>query len=538
LTPQTKKYDDIHTPPIALKAGPHRVAAAFLQTADGPVEDSVMPIGLSLLDLNEAVMPGLTVLPHVHELNIIGPTQVTGLSETPSRKRIFSCYPKTAAEEEPCARRIVASLSEQAYRRPVPADEIRKLMAFYTLGRQEDGFEGGIRTALQAVISSPSFIFRFEQDRSPARAVSTQASTYQIEDTELATRLSFFLWSAPPDEQLMALARQKQLHRPAVMQAQVKRMLADPRSNAMAANFAGQWLHLQNLKSVQPDGYLFPLYDKTLGNSMRTETEMLFESMIRDDANVLTLLNAKYTYVNERLAQLYGIPNVYGNRFRRVTITDPNRFGLLGQASILTLTSASNRTSPVGRGKYVMEVLLGTPPPPPPPVPPLKENAEGAAPQSVRERLEEHRKNAACAGCHKFMDPIGFALENYDPIGQWRTFDSTHPIDSAGNMYDGTKLDGPASLRVALLAHSDAFLGTFTENLYAYGLGRVLHPADMTAVRIINAKAAAHGNRFSDFVLGIVSSDAFRMRRTEDVPAHMLAVMKNQQPQAAAVHHE
>src|SRR5882757_746863 len=529
IDPKITKFDELRTPPIAVKAGPQRISAAFIQTADGPVEDAVEPVGFSLLDLNQATLAGLTTLPHVHEMTITGPTQVAGISETPSRKQIFSCYPP-ATEETPCARAIVTHLASQAYRRPATTDEVARLMKLYELGRQDGGFEGGVGVALQAILASPSFIYRFEHSRTQVvkqDARDAAPSLYPISDLELASRLSYFLWSASPDTTLLNLAKANRLHLPVVLRAQVHRMLVDPRSKSLSVNFAGQWLHLQNLKGVQPDGYLYPMYDRTLGDSMRKETEMFFGSMVHDDASVLTLLDGRYTYVNEQLATLYGIPDVLGNRFRRVELTDENRFGLLGQASILTLTSASNRTSPVIRGKYVMEIFFGTPPPPPPPnIPALKEHGDGGSVQTVRARLEEHRKNPTCAACHKFMDPIGFALENYDPIGAWRGFDSGAPIDSAGVLYDGTKLTGPATLRHALMAHSDAFLGTFTENLFAYGTGRVLRPADMPVVRSIERYAAMHNNTLSAFVIGIVNSEPFRMRSAEPVlPKHLLATI-------------
>jgi hypothetical protein len=513
LNAKITKFDDLHTPPIDIKAGPQRISAAFLPTADGPVEDSVEPTGMSLIDLNQATMAGLTKYPHLHELSIIGPTQVSGISETPSRKKIFSCYPTNKAEETPCARKIVSRLTVEAYRRPVNAEEMNGLMKLYSVGYSDGGFEGGVTVAIQAILASPSFIYRFERAR--VQVAQNAPATYKIADLELASRLSYFLWSAPPDQALLLLAEQNRLHLPAVMQAQVKRMLADPRSMSLSTNFAGEWLHLQNLKGVLPDAYLYPEYDKNLGNSMLKETELFFNSVVQGDQSVLTLLNANYTYVNGPLARLYGIPNVLGNRFRRVQLTDEGRFGLLGQASILTLTSASNRTSPVIRGKYVMEVFLGTPPPPPPAAQQLPEHGSNGSVQTVRQRLEEHRQNPTCAGCHKFMDPIGFALENYNPIGEWRSLDAGAPIDSSGRLYDGTALNGPASLRNALLTHSDAFVGTFTENLFAYGVGRVIHPADMPAIRAIEREAAARGNTFSAIVLGIVNSDSFRMRSAE-----------------------
>jgi len=321
------------------------------------------------------------------------------------------------------------------------------------------------------------------------------------------------LWSSAPDDQLITVASQGKLRDPAVFERQVRRLLADPRSEALTTNFAGEWLHLQNLKGVNPDLFLYPNFDKTLSQSMRRETELLFDSILREDRGILDLMNANYTFVDERLAKHYGIPNILGNRFRRVTLTDPNRFGLLGQGSILMLTSTATRTSPVQRGKYVMEVLLGTPPPPPPGnVPALKEATDTGKPMPVRERTEEHRKNPVCAACHKMMDPIGFSLENFDAVGVWRTNDSGFRVDATGQMYDGTKLDGPASVRRAVLNHSDAFIGTFTENLLAYGLGRVIDYRDMPFVRGIERDAAKNGNRFSSFILAITKSIPFQMR--------------------------
>lgn len=519
IDPKMKKFDDMRTPLTTVTAGPHRVSAAFLRTYDGPVEDAVQPVGFSLLDLNQATLPGLTELPHLQEFIIMGPATVAGISETPSRKQIFTCYPTTATEEAPCARKIITRLATQAYRRPVQPEEIAKLMKMYDLGHTDDGFEGGVGVALQAILANPSFVYRFERSRLQLAQQGSEApagTLYSITDLELASRISYFLWSAPPDAPLMEAARANRLHLPLVLKAQVKRMLADPRSSSLATNFAAEWLHLQNLKGVQPDGYLYPDYDKTLGAAMRKETELFFSSVVHDDASVLRLLDARYTYVNEQLAHLYGIPNVLGSRFRRVPITDDNRYGLLGQASLLTLTSASNRTSPVIRGKYVMEIFFGTPPPPPPPnIPALKEHGDNGSVQTVRMRLEEHRKNPTCAACHKFMDPIGFALENYDPVGAWRSFDSGAPIDTGGKLYDGTPLSSPADLRRAIMAHSDAFVGTFTENLFAYGMGRVLRPSDMPVVRIIEAQAAPHDFTFSSIVLGIVNSEPFRKRSAE-----------------------
>lgn len=539
IDPTMTKFDEMRTPPIRVKAGPQRVSAAFLQTADGPMEDAVEPVGFSLLDLNQAELPGLTTLPHLHELTITGPTTVTGVSETPSRRKIFSCYPANKSEEGPCARQIVARLTTEAYRRPVRSEEVARLMKLYALGYVNGGFEGGIGVALQAILANPSFVYRFEGNRAHLQRASTAvAAAYPLTDLELASRLSFFLWSASPDATLLKLGEEHRLHEPAVLRAQVRRMLADRRSISLSNNFASEWLHLQNLKGVQPDGYLYPDYNRNLGDAMREETILFFNSIVKEDRSVLTLLDGRYTYVNEQLAKLYGIPNVQGSRFRKVQLTDENRFGLLGQASLLTLTSGSNRTSPVIRGKYVMEVFLGTPPPPPPPnVPALKDHGADGGVQTVRARLEEHRKNPTCASCHKFMDPIGFALENYDPIGGWRGFDSGAPIDAKGKLFDGTPLDGPASLRKALLAHSDDFLGTFTESLFAYGVGRVLRPVDMPEVRSIEAYAAGHDNSFSSFVMGIVNSAPFRMRAAEPaLPNRLQAILSSPDLKVSQTH--
>jgi len=510
IDPNLKSTEDLRTPPIKIHAGPRRVAAAFIQKFDGPLEDDVMPIELSLADLNNAAFPGVTSLPHLSDFSISGPFHPTGVSDTPSREKVFICRPAASADEFPCARKIIAKLARQAYRRPVSDADLEDLMGFYQRGRNKGDFDTGISTALQAVISSPEFVFRFE--RTPPG--TAPGANYRVSDLELASRLSYFLWSTAPDDQLITVASEKILGNPAMLEKQVRRMLADPRSEALVTNFASQWLHLQNLKAVQPDAFVYPNFDKNLALSMQRETELLFSSILREDRSVLDLLTAKYTYVDELLAKHYGIPNVLGSRFRRVEITDENRVGLLGHASILTMTSISNRTSPVARGKYVMEVLLGTPPPSPPPnTPPLKEAVESGKVMSVRQKMEEHRSNAVCAACHKMMDPIGFALENYDGVGMWRTKDTGVPIDSSGKMFDGTKLDGPASLRRAILNHTDAFLGTFSENLLSYATGRVLEPSDMPAVRSVERQAARNNERFSSFIMAVVESGPFRMRR-------------------------
>ena len=514
----TLAKDGVKTPPIPIKAGEQRISASFLLKADGPIEDEFAMVEQTLVDVSAGAVPGVTTLPHLHELSITGPTNVTGVSDTPSRLKIFTCRPAAGSDEIPCARRIISALARQAYRRPVTDRDIEDLLNFYQTGRNQGSFDSGIRTAIQAILASPEFVFRFER----VAPTAAPGSNVRISDLELASRLSYFLWSSAPDDQLLTAASQGKLKDPAVLQQQVRRMLADARSDALSTKFADQWLHLQNLNDANPDLYLFPNFDKTLAQSMKRESELLFDNVMREDHSVLDLLTADYTFVDERLARHYGIPNVMGGRFRQVPVTDDNRKGLLGHAGILMLTSTAIRTSPVQRGKWVMEVLLGTPPPPPPPnVPALPENSEGrtghiAKPLSVRERMEQHRADANCAGCHKLMDPIGFALENFDAVGVWRTNDSGLPIDAAGNMFDGAKLNGPASLRRAVLSHSDAFLGTFTENLLAYGLGRVIDYRDMPVVRAIDRDADKNNHRFSTYILGIVNSPPFQMRRTEE----------------------
>jgi Protein of unknown function (DUF1592)/Protein of unknown function (DUF1588)/Protein of unknown function (DUF1587)/Protein of unknown function (DUF1595)/Protein of unknown function (DUF1585) len=514
----TLAKDGIKTPPVQVKAGPQRVSASFIQKADGPIDDEVMMVEQTLVDVSAGVVPGVTTLPHLHEMSVTGPMKVLGVSDTPSRRKVFSCRPESGADELPCAKRIIAVLARQAYRRPVTDNDLEGLLGFYQSGRNQGNFETGVRTAVQAILASPEFVFRFE--KTPASAAP--GKNYGITDLELASRLSYFLWSSAPDEQLIAAANAGKLRQPAALEQQVRRMLADPKSEALSTVFADEWLHLQNLKESNPDLFLFPNFDRTLANSMRRETELLFDHIMREDRSLTEMLTANYTFVDERLAKHYGIPNVMGSRFRMVPVTDENRHGILGHAGVLMLTSTATRTSPVQRGKYVLEVLLGTPPPPPPPnVPALPENSEGrtghvAKPLSVRERTEQHRKDPNCAGCHKLMDPIGFALENFDAMGVWRTNDSGFKVDPVGQMYDGAKLNGPASVRQALVGHSDAFLQTFAESLLAYGLGRVIDYRDMPFVRAIEREAAKNDNRFSSFVLGVVRSMPFQMRRAED----------------------
>ena len=497
------------SPPVAVKAGPRRVAAAFVAKADGPVEDSVRLVEQTILDVSVGLHPGMTTLPHLQTLTIVGPTEAAGVSDTPSRTRILTCRPKDASQEAACARNIVTTLARRAFRRPPTDDDIATLMQLYALGREEGTFEAGIRTAVQATLARPEFIFRFE--RVPDGLTAGQH--YKINDLELAARLSYFLWGSGPDDALIEIASQGQLRTSAVLEKQVRRMLADPRAESLSTHFAAQWLRLTGLAEVHPEPTIFPDFTRNLAQSMRREVELLFDSIVREDRSLLDLLTADYTFVNEELAKHYGLPNVAGPHFRRVPLTDPNRFGLLGRGAVLTQTSLANRTSPVARGKYVLEVLLGAPPPlPPPNVPPLAETVNNEAVLPVRERMEQHRKNATCAGCHKIMDPIGLALENFDATGRWRKNDGHVPVDPRGEMYDGRPLDGPVSLRAAIVGHADAFRSGFSESLLSYALGRVLDHTDMPTARAITRQAARERDRFSAFVMAVVTSGPFQMR--------------------------
>ena len=510
VDPKYKDTDDLRTQPIHIKAGQQLVSAAFIQNVDGPVQDEVEPYEQSLLDVNVANLPGLTTLPHLRGLTIVGPTHVTGVSETASRDKIFIVYPARPVDEPAAAQRIVANLVRRAYRKPATTGDVNEALRYYHQRRAEGAsFDEGIRASLESILANPQFIFRFE----PVPKSASPGQSYRIADLQLASRLSYFLWSAPPDEELVQTAAVGRLHESAVLEREVKRMLADRRSETLSTNFAVQWLNLKNLDDVLPEPYQFPNFDNNLAESMKKETELLFDDVARKDRDVLTLLSANYTFVDERLARHYGIPNVLGNRFRRVEVADENRYGILGHASILTLTSTANRTAPVTRGKWVMQVLLGSPPPAPPPnVPALIEAGESVGTGSVRQRMEEHRKNPACASCHKVIDPIGFALENYDPTGAWRSTDNGVKIDASGQLFDGSPLNGPVDLRNGVLKHKEAFLRTFAENLYAYGLGRIPDYPDLPEIRAITARAESRGDHFSEYVLGIVESPAFTRR--------------------------
>ncbi|HVW84630.1 MAG TPA: DUF1592 domain-containing protein, partial [Bryobacteraceae bacterium] len=453
------------------------------------------------------------IQPALYSISITGPFDAKGPGDTASRERIFVCHPAKAAEQDACAKRILSNLARRAWRRPVSSSELQVPLRFYREGLAEAGFENGIETALRALLVSPQFLFRIEQD--PAGTAPNSA--YRLSDIELASRLSFFLWSSIPDDELLDTAIHGALKQPGVLEKQVRRMLADPRSEAMVNNFAEQWLYLRNLASVSPDARLFPDFDDNLREAFRRETEMFFESIMREDRNVLDLIRANYTFVNERLAKHYGIPNIYGSRFQRVTFGEGSvRGGLLSQGSILTVTSYATRTSPVIRGKWVLANILGSPPPPPPPnVPPLKEGAAAGKLLTMRERMAEHRKNPACAGCHKLMDPVGFALENYDAVGRWRTAEGGVPVDAAGGLPDGSNFEGAAGLRKALLSRPELFVTTTTEKLLTYALGRGVEDSDAPAVREIVREARANDYRFSSLVLGIVNSAPFQMRRSQ-----------------------
>jgi len=489
---------------IRVRAGPHDVVAAFIGSAPTMDATKLRPFLKSAFDTLD-----WTGRPHVRTVTVTGPFNATGPGDTPARRRIFTCRPAGSSNEESCARQIVATLARRAFRAPVNETDMQPLLTFYRSGRQEGSFDLGIERALQLILASPKFVFRAERDPAELKP----GSVHRVSDVELASRLSFFLWSSIPDDELLAEANAGRLKDPSVLERQTRRMLADPKAQALVSNFAGQWLHLRNLRNAQPHADDFPDFDDNLRHAFQRETELLFESVMREDRSVVDLLRADYTFVNERLARHYGIPNVYGSQFRRVPVTDDKRKGLLGHGSLLTLTSHATRTSPVLRGKFILENILGTPPPSPPPdVPALKENEKGQKPKTVREQMAEHRANPTCASCHKIMDPIGFALDNFDAVGAWRTEDAGAPIDVSGELTDGTRIDGVVSLRKAILARPDLFAGTMTEKLLVYALGRGLDDHDMPVVRAILRTAAAHDYRFSSLILGVVGSVPFQMR--------------------------
>ncbi len=509
VPPPDKNYESVDQAlklrfPVA--AGLHQLAVTFLKTPTTLLETKRQPYQAHF---NMHRHPRTT--PAIYQVSINGPYAAKGPGDTRSRRRIFVCQPTKPSEEEGCAERILSLLMRRAYRRPVNAADLQKVMEFYREARTVESFEAAIERALSAVLVSPQFLFRVEQD--PAGLAPNTA--YGLSDLELASRLSFFLWSSIPDDELLDIAERGKLSQPGMIEQQVRRMLADSRSRNLVSNFAGQWLHLRNLESTTPDLRLFPDFDDNLRQAFRRETELFFESVMREDRSVLDLLRADYTYVNERLAKHYGIPNVYGSRFRRVSLDmDSKRGGLLRQGSILTVTSYATRTSPVIRGKWILDNFLGTPPPPPlPNVPALKDNTVSAT-LSVRERLAEHRANSACAGCHNLMDPVGFSLENFDAVGRWRTIEEGKPLNVTGGLPDGSTFEGVSGLEQGLRSRPELFVSTLTEKLLTYALGRGVESSDAPAVRKIVRDSQDHGFRFSSVILGVVNSLPFRMRRS------------------------
>jgi hypothetical protein len=497
---------------VRLTAGPHTIGVAFIEKTAAQNSWRLQPFLRSSHDTFDP-----TGYPHIDVFSVTGPYNASGPGDTPSRRKIFTCRPATAAEEEPCARRIVSTLARLAYRGQASDEDMRRLMSFYAAGRKDGSFDKGIQLALQRMLASAKFALRIERDP----AGTAPGSVYRLNSLDLASRLSFFLWSSLPDDELLRVAEQGRLRTPAVLRQQVRRMLADPKSEALVSNFAGQWLYLRNLKNMVPLSTEFVNFDDNLRRAFEREAELFFESVMRENRNVLDLMEADYTFVNERLAKHYNIPGIYGSHYRRVTLTDEARRGLLGKGAILMVTSHTDRTSPVVRGKWVLDNLLGAPPPPMPAnVPPLDESGQQAGRVlTMRERMEVHRRNPVCANCHKIMDPIGLAMENFDAVGSWRTREGgTHgtTIDASGVLLDGTEVDGIVSLRKALLRSPEIFVGTFVEKMMTYALGRGVAATDMPTVRQIVRDSSRQNYRFASIVDGIVSSPAFLMRR---VPA-------------------
>jgi hypothetical protein len=491
---------------VSLTAGPHEITAAWLKKSDAIDPLRATPPVRSSHDTRSPIG-----IPHLSTFTIAGPFAPVGAGDTPSRRKLFTCTPAPGAEEQ-CAKEIIATLVHRAYRGQASVSDVERVMKFWREGFRQRDFDRGIQVALQRVLASPKFVFRAE--REPEEVPGGGA--YRLSDLELASRLSFFLWSSIPDDELLEVAAENRLQDPAVLEQQVRRMLADPKSDRLVTNFAGQWLYLRNLSNHQPNSMVFPDFDDNLRQAFRQEAELFFESIMREDRNVLDLMTADYTFVNERLAKHYGIPNVYGSQFRRVQLTDEARRGLLGKGAILTVTSQATRTSPVLRGKWILDNILNAPPPPPPAnVPPLAEDEGSGQVLSMRERMEAHRKDPVCANCHRLFDPLGLAMENFDAVGRLRERDGGSlgvPIDASGELMDGTKVDGVVSLRQALLRQPELFVGTVVEKLMTYALGRGVAANDMPAVRTIIRDAAARDYRFSTIVMGIVESTPFTMR--------------------------
>jgi uncharacterized protein DUF1592/uncharacterized protein DUF1588/uncharacterized protein DUF1585/uncharacterized protein DUF1587/uncharacterized protein DUF1595/cytochrome c len=510
------------TEPVFIKAGQHKVAAAFVRKLDGPYEDLIRPHDWSFAGGGSGGT-GITTVPHLRDFTIRGPFKATGVSRTASRDKIFSCRPTSSSDERACARTIVSKLASEAYRRPLSGSEMESLLKFYDGGAAKGGFEGGVRNALEAILASPYFVFKLERQPDNVRA----GTTYRVSDVDLASRLSFFLWGTPPDQELLAAAGKGELSTAKGVERHARRMLADPRAEALGPRFAAQWLRLQDIDKVHPDPNIYPNFDDNIAEDMRHETIAFFDDLVRRDASALELFKADYTFVNERLARHYGFPGVAGNEFRRVPYPDETRRGILGQGSVLVQTSLANRTSPVLRGKWVMEVLLGTPPPPPPQdgsVPPLDNTAEAknGRPLTTRERVELHRANPTCNACHRFMDPIGLALDRFDVTGRWRQRENGQPLDTKGTFYDGTEIETPSQLSTVLLKRPVPLVRQFTENLLAYGLGRRAEYYDQPTIRAIARTARASDYKLSSFIIGVATSDAFRLKRA-DGPADTTA---------------
>jgi hypothetical protein len=486
---------------LMVKAGTHSIVAAFQK-------DTVLQEGIIFRPRADAVQAHFE---GVGSISISGPFDVHGPGVTPSRDKIFVCHPAAASEEQACAEKILTSVAHRAYRRPVTADDLPQLMTLYKQGAANGGFESGIRLALQKVLVSPEFIFRAELDPTD----TPRGGVHQLGDIELASRLSFFLWSSIPDDELLAVAERGELSDPSMLERQVQRMMADPRSQALVQNFVGQWLFLRNIPKMQPDITAFTYFDDNLRQALEKETTLLVESTLHEDRSVVDLLKTDYTFVNQRLAEHYGIEGIYGNEFRRITVTDPKRYGLLGQASIMAVTAYPNRTAPTIRGKWVLEQILGTPPPPPPPNVPALKIDENQKVLTMRQRMEEHRVSPQCAVCHRIMDPIGFALDNFDGLGKWRETEGEEVIDPSGVLPDGTPFDGPVGLRDILLSKKrDVFVENFTERLLTYALGRGTEEYDQPVVRKIAREAAAKNYRWSAIILSIVKSKPFQMIQT------------------------
>jgi len=498
-----------NTEPIFVRAGQHQVSAAFVSRLDGMYEDRFSPPEWSYSS-NQGGTPGITGLSHVTELWITGPTNIAGVSETASRAKVFTCIPTSPAEERPCAKSILTDLSSRANRRPASPEQVAALMKLYDEAAAGEGFEIGVRTGLQGVLASPEFLFRLE--RQPADVQPGQV--YRLAGVDLATRLSFFLWASAPDEELLGAA--ERLSDPAVLEEQVRRMLRDPRSEALSTRFLHQWLRLQGVGLVWPESYLFPGFSQQLADGLVQETHMLFDYMVQEDRSMLDIFRADYTFVNETVARHYGIEGIFGDEFRRVQYPDDRRQGVFGHGSVLQLTSMSGRTSPVLRGKWVMEVLMGTPPPPPPPNVPAFEASPDAGDGrrlTTRERMEAHSSSPVCNSCHRFIDPVGLALDNFDPTGQWRIRENMAPIDSRGEFYDGTSIATAAELADVLLKRPIPLVRNFTGRLLSYALGRPIEYFDSPTVRGIVRSAEAGDYKMSALVLGIVKSDVFQMRQ-------------------------